>query len=210
MKRILPPSRPHRDEKLLRSIGQKHLVGEGVPYIVFIRGHYLDSMGKKNENDINVYDDSAYLVTPKSIDSFNANTDPSFVFRKGKPLAQLSLGRYRFYRGAHRGKYPALRAFPNGVKLPCTRNGEPSTCRYINVHKGGTKAGVAEVTWSEGCLTIPDIQYTEWVTRVWETMDKHRMDTILVILVENRRTKKGLQFSLTDRQMVYSYEGDRM
>ncbi len=80
----------------------------------------------------------------------------------GRALAELNLGRYQFYRGLHRGRYKALRSYPEGVHLPCTRNGVASTAQYINIHKGSSNPRAKNVVWSEGCLTIVDTQYNDW------------------------------------------------
>ncbi len=86
---------------------------------------------------------------------------------------------YQFYKGKHRGKYNALRAFPEGVKLPCTRNGKPSVCSYINIHKGGFVD-----TFSEGCITVFPAQYDEFIKLVYAEMDNFNQKTIDVVLIE--------------------------
>lgn len=190
---IIPPSRPKRDKADVAAILEHHKIALSKACLVFIRGYYLDSMGKRGQNDINVYDDAAFLISPKIFESYNANTDPSFIIRDGRALAKLNLGVYQFYRGLHKGRYPALRAYPEGVVLDCTRNGQPSKCSAINIHKGGTVNGRSGVTWSEGCLTIPAIQYPDWKARVWREMDAFKQHEITVILVENRQTANGHQ-----------------
>jgi hypothetical protein len=150
-------------------------------------------MGAVGKDDINIYDDACYLVGDgfRLFESYNANTNPSFVRRGGRRLAQLNLGGYRFYRGMHRGKYRALRAYPEGVVLKVTREGQPSTAQYINIHKGSTNPASRDIVWSEGCLTLPDTQYGDFVLRVWSAMDKHNVDTVRVVLIENRETPQG-------------------
>ena len=150
MSQILPPSRPHRNKARIEKALIHFAPDFKTPVLLFIRGHYLDTMGRENVNDRNIYDDSVFLVSEgfKIFESFNANTDPAFVRRGNRDLAMLDLGRYRFYKGKHRGKYNALRAFPEGVLLPCTRNGKPSTCQYINIHSGSTNPLALDVTHS--------------------------------------------------------------
>lgn len=157
--------------------------------LVFVRGYYLDSMGKPGVDDANIYDDAVFLVSPDLLESFNCNTGPSFP-EKGH--AKLDLGIYRFYRGLHKGSYRALRPYPEGVTLPCTRNGRKATCSHTNIHKGGSRASF-DVVWSLGCLTVPDIQYPEFQTRVWAEMDKFGQKTIDAILIENRTGASGRQ-----------------
>lgn len=195
MSQILPPSRPHRNKARIEKALIHFAPDFKTPVLLFIRGHYLDTMGRENVNDRNIYDDSVFLVSEgfKIFESFNANTDPAFVRRGNRDLAMLDLGRYRFYKGKHRGKYNALRAFPEGVVLPCTRNGTPSTCQYINIHSGSTNPLALDVTHSEGCLTIPSIQWPEFIKRVYDAMDRVRAQTIEVLLLENRESKGAPQ-----------------
>jgi lysozyme len=192
-KTIIPPSRPHRDAFKLGKVLKAFRLDPAVPVLVFIRGHYLNSIGVKERNDLNVYDDACFLIADNFVtfDSFNANTDPSSFTRKGRALAQLDLGQYQFYRGKHRGKYDALRTFPEGKKLPCKRNGVPSFCQYINIHRGGTNPASIDVTHSEGCLTIPASQYQDFISRVYALMTQQKLSVIQCVLLENRQTPEG-------------------
>lgn len=204
MSKILPPSRPKRDEHRLRRTLSAFGHDGSLPVVVFIRGHYLDSMGKRGEDDNNIYDDSCFVIADnfKVFESYNANTNPSFVKVGGRSLAELNLGRYRFYRGLHKGRYKALRAFPEGIQLPCTRNGVAATAQYINVHKGSSNPRAKDVVWSEGCLTIPDIQYNDFVQRLWSAMDKSKQKIVEVILLENRQTLSGQRWYDEHGRMV--------
>ena len=204
MRKLIPPSRPHRDKTRINAVLKHFKIAPGKVSLVFVRGHYLDSMGERGKNDINIYDDSCYLVSSdfRIFESFNANTDPSFTRRGGRALAKLDLGRYDFYRGKHRNKYNALRAFPEGVVLPCTREGLPSTCQYINIHKGGTSLLGINVTFSEGCLTIPDTQYGDFIHRVYDAMQRNSQTTIPVILIENRQTRDGQRWHDKSGQVI--------
>lgn len=194
MKRIMPPNRPHRDRAKVDALLKHRGLTLDKPYLIFVRGHYLDSMGNKGDNDINMYDDACYLISPRIFDSWNANTDPSFVNKKGKDLAMLALGHYKFYKGKHRGRYYALRTYPEGATLKCTRNGQPSICSHINIHRGGMTLSSSGVTWSEGCLTIPSMQWTDFITRTYAEMLASKLKVIDALLVENRQTAKGQQW----------------
>lgn len=187
--RIIPPARPKRDNAVIDAILDHYALDLTKANIIFIRSYYLDSMGAPGKGDANIYDDAVFLITPNVRESFNANTEPSFP-KKGHAI--LNLGKYVFRRGKHKGRYPALRPYPEGVVLKCTRNGVPANCSHTNIHKGGSKTSF-DVVWSEGCLTIPDIQYQEWQTRVWSEMDKLKQATIDVVIVENRPTQHGQQ-----------------
>lgn len=185
---ILPPARPKRDKADIDAIIEHFALDKNRANLVFVRGYYLDSMGARGKQDINIYDDAAFIISPTLFESFNANTDPSF---SGRNLAMLNLGVYKYYKGKHRGRYDALRPYPEGVRLACTRDGKVSMCSHTNIHKGGMLNGSAGVTWSLGCLTIPAIQYPEWIARVYAEMSKYKQKTIDVALIENRQTGSG-------------------
>lgn len=190
---ILPPSRPHRSRELLEAVLEHYEHPQTKPVVVFVRGHYLNTMGKAGKDDLNIYDDACFVLgnSYKLFESYNANTNPSFVRRGGRNLAQLNLGKYRFYQGLHKKRYKALRAYPEGVLLPVTRDGVLSTAQYINIHKGSTNHKARDIVWSEGCLTIPDTQYGDFILRVYAEMDRVGHKTIDVLLLENRSTPSG-------------------
>lgn len=192
MGKILPPSRPKRDNAAIDAVIEHYQLDKTLAALIFVRGYYLDSMGKPGANDQNVYDDAIYLVTPSIRESYNANTEPSVPRKNGRDMATLNLGRYRYYKGKHKNKYAALRPFPEGVVLQCMRAGKASTCSHTNIHKGGSRASF-DVVWSEGCLTIPDIQYDDFQTRVYAEMIRLGQKTIDVVIVENRQTEHGQQ-----------------
>ncbi len=155
--------------------------------VIWIRGYFLDSLGKSDANDYNVYDDAAIVVSPTYFKTFNANCDPSFVRhpKTGKPLAKLNLGVYPFYKGKHKGEYAAFRAFPEGVILPCTREARAATCQYVNGHYGGENPESWYVTWSEACLTIPKSQFkNEFQPELYAEMTKCGQQTVNFILIE--------------------------
>ena len=145
-------------------------------YLVGIRGYFLNSIGVRGANDLGFYDDAIILVNGSEICTFNGNTDPS---KEGKGLAMLKVGSYQYYKGKHRGKYNALRPFPEGVKMPCTRDGKDSFAIACNIHKGGNTT-----TGSEGCQTIPPVQWDEFIGLVYSVMDKNKMQTINYFLYE--------------------------
>jgi lysozyme len=193
MEMIIPPARPHRDKARLERVLNAMHWDKVSPVLVFVRGHYLSSMGDKAKNDYNIYDDSCYLIANsfKTFESWNANTDPSFARKGGRRLAKIDLGSYQFYQGKHKSQYNALRAFPEGVKIPCTREGVASTAQYINIHKGSSTKRGASITHSEGCLTIPDTQYGDFISRVYSAMDSAGAKVIRVHVLENRPTSSG-------------------
>lgn len=199
--KILPPSRPKRDDAVLDRILDRYEINRNHTSIILIRGYYLDSMGKPGIDDVNIYDDAAFLITPDARESFNANTEPSFPL---KGYATLKLGMYTFYPSFHhvadpKKRYKALRPYPEGVVLQCTRNGQPSTCGNTNLHMGGANPGSFDVVWSQGCITIPKTQYPDWLERTWPAIEKYNADfcgsstvsgksspLVEVVIVENR------------------------
>ena len=205
---ILPPNKPRMGRSKIEEILIHSKVSLTVASLVFIRGYFLNTLGRRNKNDLNVYDDACFLISPSHFSSYNANTDPNRMFRGSRALAKVSLGVYQFYRGLHRGKYKALRAFPEGSKLSCTRNGRKSTCSYINIHKGSSNQWAFNVTHSDGCFTIPSIQYGAWRLSTWLEMRNHTQDVgkvwgsnrklIDVVLVENKQ--KGSKQRIVDHR----------
>jgi len=153
--------------------------------IVGVRGYYSKSMGNTAGNDKNVYDDAIIVIGDGVYQTFNANTDPSFVKKGGRSLAMLNTGVYQFYKGRHKGQYNALRAYPEGVVLNCTRDGEPSTCSAINIHKGGINPNASDKVWSAGCQTLPMNQWQGFIELVYAQMLKHGEKTVTYILIDN-------------------------
>lgn len=178
----LPKGRPKLTQEDATKIVRAKL-GATAPKLVLIgiRGYYSKTMGPTPNNDINIYDDAMIVVGSKYA-TFNANTDPSFVKRKGKVLAKMKEGVYKFAKGKHRNQYNALRAFPEGVEIPVTRDGKDSTATFINIHKGGTSG--TDVVWSEGCQTVPKTQWDKFVELVYEEMNKHGLKTVDYILID--------------------------
>lgn len=174
----IPPSRPKLTKQEALDVLRKHDIRTDKPALLFVRGYYLNSMGKKGVNDVGVYDDAGFIVAPDFFASFNANTDPS---KRGTGLAMVKTGAHRFYKGKHRGKYDALRYYPEGSRVPCLRDGRESTARYINIHRGGYSN-----TWSEGCITIPTVpMWTEFQKAVYTVMDRYGLTSIQLLLVDS-------------------------
>lgn len=150
-------------------------------FFCLVRGHWLDSEGQKKRNDINILDDLWVAVnkSTKFYMAVKANVDPSFIFQNGKALARLSVNVFRAYRGDHKQQYPGFRPFPEGVRLPCTRNGVRSDCANTNGH--GCKDivdGIGYDTFSAGCYTQPITYFkNNFRPDCYQQIEKHH-DTI--------------------------------
>jgi len=164
---------------------------KGPVALIGIRGYYLDSMGAKGKNDLGIYDDAMFLVTPEAYVSFNANTDPS---RLKSGVASLLPGVHPYRRGKHglsKGAgYDALRPATPGELLPVKRHGEtkvPSARpgQAINIHRGSRRS-----TSSEGCQTIHPDQWQAFITLVYDQMKRAGAERIPYLLLEEETLRK--------------------
>lgn len=171
-------------------------------YIVARRGYYLNSMGRREENDFGIYDDAAFLIAPNIFEPVNFNTDPiklGWNSGVGKPFAMLKAGEWLFRMGSHKGKNPALRQMTHREAEKLTgssqdanfavlrhfaegdeRNYEEAGYYAINIHSGGWST-----TSSWGCQTAPPDQYFKWMKKVHDAMMQNGMRTIRYVLTEN-------------------------
>ena len=182
---MLPRSRPNQSkdttEKLLRKAGVTAKVA-----LVGVRGYYKNTLGKPNVNDIGIYDDAIFLVSPEVYASFNANVDPSVLKSN---IATLVPGVHMYKKGKHgisRGPgYPALRPATHRERLPVLRWNKKTQDYYydtgfaINIHKGALKS-----TSSEGCQTIYPSQYDAFINLVYSEMNRFSQKLIPYLLVE--------------------------
>lgn len=180
---IKPLSRPKmtRDELMAKVAGQ--MIPSPV-YLVGIRGYYRDTMGQAGANDIGIYDDAIFLVTPSTFFPFNANTDPS---KSRAGIAKLIPGIHIYKKGKHGisrpgGGYDALRPATPDESLPVTRDGKTGVHKgvAINIHKGSFNS-----TSSEGCQTIYPDQWLHFIREVYQAMDREGQKTIPYLLIEN-------------------------
>jgi lysozyme len=158
---IQPPSRPRLTDTEARAILAANGVHASKEVAVLAkRGYYLDTMGKKGENDRGIYDDAIAIVGPEVFAAFNGNTDPS-VFRKN--IATLIPGVHEYKPGLHGVSfnkpgypYPAFIPATPGKRVPVRRDGQAgaSVGVAINIHRGSRTT-----TSSLGCQTIPPDQW---------------------------------------------------
>ena len=156
-------------------------------YVAAFRGYYQDSMGKTGANDVGIYDDAVFIVSPTHFSSWNANTDPSrygWNPGAGKFMARLKPGAYRFRRLKHKMNSPnGYMAFGQGsnvvtverIKSDGSIAMTETGCYGINLHRGGENG-----TSSEGCQTIPPAQWPDFDRRLAGLIGSDPFDYILI------------------------------
>jgi lysozyme len=181
MKQMIPKSRPQFTKAQVESyLGLYDLVKYPVK-ILGVRGYYKTTMGDPEKNDVGIYDDALFVVSKNFFGSYNANTDPSKIF---KDVAVLKPGGPYLYKiGMHNMKapYEALRQYGNVTVL---RNGIPVTDSpshrfYIDIHKGGNST-----TSSLGCQTICPPQWAGFLKDVKQQLALNQQTLIPYILIE--------------------------
>jgi lysozyme len=130
-------------------------------------------MGKVDENDVGIYDDAIFIVTPTHFSAWNANCDPSrygWNGGAGKFMARLKPGVWKFRRLKHKmnspNGYMAYGQGSNAVTVERIREDgsiavTETGCYGINLHCGGSSR-----THSEGCQTIVPKQWPSFDQRL--------------------------------------------
>lgn len=179
---ILPQNRPQLKKEDAENKLQTFTVQQYPVKILGIRGYFKKTMGNPETNDIGIYDDALFIVSPGVFKSFNANTDPS---RMLPDVAVLKPGGPYLYKiGMHNMQHPyeALRQYGNVTVI---RNGKvevtdsPANRFYIDIHKGGYGT-----TSSLGCQTIHPDQWMEFLNTVKQEIQKNNQTIIPYILIE--------------------------
>lgn len=166
------------------SILKKHAVTDQV-CLLGIRGYYRNSMGVPGRNDIGIYDDAIFLVTPSAFMACNANTDPSF---RRRHIATLQPGKWLYKPGIHGTSKPLAQRYKalvqaNEVRVDRFQEGVESGWFGINIHKGSyTK------TSSEGCQTIWPDQWKSFIDLTFAQMKLYKQKTVPYLLIENDGT----------------------
>lgn len=197
---------PQLNDESIRAI----LEANGVPNspyrdkvcVVAIRGYYLDSMGRAKVNDRRIYDDAMFIVSPRGIFAYQANTDPN-GYRKGrgtgrgKGMAMLKPGVHIYAKGRHKGRL----AFRQAEPFTVIRDGNPPYehvgYHAINLHSGGYNS-----TSSLGCQTLPKGTWDQFRRLLYELLDeysnpirpndwKQRERSFPYILIEETERRKG-------------------
>lgn len=199
---------PHASRELIEPLARaawancKLVEGRPFPefYLFGVRGYRSQSMGPTKGNDVGIYDDALFMVSPSKFIPQNGNTDPSRLGWNpgvGKPFAVLQPGVWYFRRGPHKGKVPALRQCTDeeASALGIPRDGEFLVERSygpgnksnfkewgyfaINMHPGG-----ASGTSSWGCQTIPREDAEDFLLAVWDESKRLKVNAIPYILIE--------------------------
>lgn len=155
-------------------------------YIVGIRGYYLNTMGQPGVNDIGIYDDALFLVSPDIFIAVNGNTDPS---KQTPGIAKLIPGVHYYKIGDHHigdpaKRYPAFRPASADESVPVTREGETGIFKgiAINIHRGGINS-----TSSLGCQTVYPDEWLNFQETAYAELKKYGLEKRFpYILVEQK------------------------
>ena len=193
---------PALSEAKVREILTANKVDQSNVCVVAIRGYYLDSMGKKGANDRRIYDDAMFIVSPRGIMSYQANTDPN-GYRKGagtgrgKGMAMLKPGIHLFGTGRHKRRL----AFRQCERFTVIRDGDPPYedlgWHAINLHSGGYNS-----TSSLGCQTVPAGTWDEFRRLLYGLLDEFKnpkqkndwgesVRSFPYVLIEEERRRAG-------------------
>jgi lysozyme len=199
---------PRQPADVTRNILRAHNVQHEIA-LVGVRGYRQDTMGVPGKNDIGIYDDAIFLVTPAAVYNYAANTDPG-ANRYG--MATLRPGLWTYKLGMHGLSKPR---HPSGTILftsykyqyeAFTQAGQVEVYRFGTENfKAGTQhskfgyclgAGVwrgwfginihcggETTTSSEGCQTTQPELWADLHGRGKKAMQAGRVETIPYLLV---------------------------
>lgn len=194
---MLPKARPKITEaeviQILEKFSKCHPDEQVI--LIGIRGYYLDSMGKKAENDRGIYDDALiWYIKGQGIMAFNGNCDASkyrkgFGFGKEKGMASLDVGTWRYTMGTHYGSVPH-KAFRQAKPVTVTRDGTKGNYKDtgmfgINIHRGGVNS-----TSSLGCQTIPPSQWDMFRDVGYNALKERGITEFSYVLIDEKTRRK--------------------
>jgi lysozyme len=215
---ITPRARPQLDHEIARAVAQRLLfespgcdgarvLGECPVLLLAVRGYYRNTFMRPGVNDVGVYDDAAFLITPHEVRSFNWNCDPSKIgwnSEIGKFFAQLVAGVWPFRQGRHKGR-PKLFRQPTDEEAEdldlarfftdVRKEGEFTVRR---VHKDETaelESGYFAInihdstngtTGSWGCQTAPQAQMFEMRDAAYAAMETYAQRVLMYVLTEEK------------------------
>src|SRR4051812_26949004 len=139
MTAIAPATRPQLSREEVRVAIQNAGVDVNYPALLGIRGYYLDTMGVPGRNDLGLYDDAIFYLSPTTFSAFNANTDPSRIHPH---VASLNPGVWRYKIGIHGLSKPVERQYQaliQAAPVVVHRAGAGNDKGWfgVNIHKGG-------------------------------------------------------------------------
>jgi len=156
-------------------------------FVLAVRGYYSATIGEPG-NDIDVYDDAFFIVSPTGITAWNGNTDPTRYGWNGNAndyMARLRTGCWWFISRMHRGRYQAFGQGDNQVTVDRIKaNGTVSHSATssdfgIDLHLGGING-----TSSEGCQTVPPYQWEDFRRTLNALIRNSGVDKFPYILVD--------------------------
>ena len=147
-----------------------------------VRGYYRDTMGEPGQNDLGIYDDAIFVVSPDTHKAFHANTDPS---RLSPGMASLLPGVWKYQLGLHglskplHQRYLALvQAAPVTVARHLQRTTDTGWFG-INIHRGGRNT-----TSSAGCQTIPPELWDAFLPLVRNQLREYKQEWLHYVLMD--------------------------
>lgn len=183
---MVPESTPRWPEARVRSELKSRLITADLRRVAIlgVRGYYRDSMGKVGVNDLDLYDDALFVVSPNAVVAFNANTDPSVVRDN---VATLHPGVYRYRLGIHGLSKPKAKQYEALVQADSVwvrrsgRDGLFSVPSTINIHRGSYTT-----TSSLGCQTIYPTQWAVFIALVKQEMTRYQQRDLAYVLIEGQ------------------------
>lgn len=173
---MTPPARPRQTEEETR-----RLLGTvtSPAAILGMRGYYSNTFAPAG-NNVGVYDDALFVVSPNTHTSFNANVDPS---RLKTGVARLKSGVWYYRLGTHNISKEKSRQYPALVQAaPVTvfrhEKGDDTGWFGINIHRGGNST-----TSSLGCVTLPPSQWDAFYALVKVEMGRANLTNIPFVLI---------------------------
>lgn len=139
--------------------------------------------GLSGKNQIGIYDDGIFIVTPTNFWGYPANVDPS-VHKHS--IASLKPGKYLYKPGPHgvtfhREGYP-YPAFVQADQVVVRRDGQSGDYKGwfgINIHRGGRTS-----TSSAGCQTVPPNLWDDFHSRLLAELKSAGLVNFTYLLVD--------------------------
>jgi hypothetical protein len=165
----------------VRMIAAAGISAARTPVLLVRRGYYRDSMGVPGKNDVGIYDDAIFLITPDRFLGWRANADPSRLF---PDVATLAPGVYTYEIGIHNRTKETARQYRALIQRSAVtvrrHGGEDETGHFgVNIHRGGVNG-----TTSLGCITLPPGSWPEFFEGVEMEMKRWDVKYITVVVSE--------------------------